>query len=269
MKKIAFLLIILSWIAVAQAKRHQLVLNSKHIGVPDTVWVFTPSSYEAQSGKSYPTVYLLHGWSGSYHQWDDIMGCQKYADRYGFILICPDGLYNSWYINSPAIQESQYSDFFFLDLVPRIEKLFRVDKRNIFITGLSMGGHGALYLFSQKPMIFKAAGSLSGAVDLNACYTDYEIPKYLGLKNLTPDKTLLTQYSVFGQLDKIAASGKEIIVNCGTEDQFFKSNEELKVNCDKKGIKIKFVKGPGGHNYPYWKANIGTQIEFFKDRVSK
>ena len=111
------------------------------------------------------------------------MNCQKYADKYGFILICPDGLYDSWYINSPALRGSQYQDFFFFDLVPRMEKAFRVDKKNVFITGLSMGGHGALYLFSQNSSVFRAAGSLSGAVDLKTCYTDYGIPLYLGLKN--------------------------------------------------------------------------------------
>lgn len=269
MKKILLTALLFSCLLSLRAHREQIVLRSSYLSKPDTVWVFTPAGYGTQTARNYPVVYLLHGWSGSYHQWDDIMGCQQYADQYGFILVCPDGMYDSWYVNSPAIRKSQYEDFFFRDLYPKIEKSFRIDKTNVFITGLSMGGHGALYLFSKHPDYFRNAGSLSGVVDLNDCPTEFGIPEHLGLNKSASDKQKLLAYSVVGNLDKIAASGKEILFSCGTSDRFFSINKDFKEKCDAKGIRSTFIPGPGGHDYPYWKANIGDHLKFFSKQSQK
>jgi len=267
MKKILLSLVIFTALISGLSARKQYVLTSKHISKADTIWVFTPSDYTAIPAKSYPLIYLLHGWSGSYHQWNDIMDCQKYADKYGFIIVCPDGLYDSWYINSPAIKESQYADFFFMDLFPFINKTFRVDSTNIFITGLSMGGHGALYLFEQRPELFRSAGSLSGVLDLTNSRNDYRISDYLGLKKDASDETTLKAYSVVGNIEKIATAGKEIIFSCGVADPFYKVNNEFRVKCDEDKIAATFISNPGTHNYTYWKSNIGSHFEFFKNKI--
>lgn len=245
----------------------QYVLPSKNLPTPDTVWVFKPANYQSSVNKQYPLVYLLHGWSGSYHQWNDIYNCQELADRYGFIIVCPDGLYNSWYINSPAQKSNQYSDFFFQDLMPFITNQYRVDTTNMFISGLSMGGHGALYLFEQKPNLFKSAGSLSGVMDLSFCWEEYGIKDLMGIteKNLE----LLSTYSVIGNVDKIRPTGKEIIVSCGTSDRFFGLNKAFKKRCDELKIPITYVTSPGGHNYAYWGSAIGLQFAFFENQVKK
>jgi putative tributyrin esterase len=267
MRKILFLPALLIVLVSCSAAQNQHILTSVHIAKADTVWVFTPSNYTANPTKAYPLIYLLHGWSGSYHQWNDIMDCQKYADQYGFIIVCPDGLYDSWYINSPAIKESQYADFFFMDLFPFVTKTYRVDSKNVFITGLSMGGHGALYLFEQEPGLFRSAGSISGVLDLTNSRNDYRISEYLGLKNDISDEKILKAYSVVGNIQKIAASGKEIIFSCGVADPFYKVNNEFRVKCDENKIDATYISNPGTHNYPYWKHNIGMHFEFFKNQI--
>jgi putative tributyrin esterase len=258
-------LLMLFFGSVKAQKQH--VLTSGYIAKNDTVWVFTPSDYNVQPAKTYPLIYLLHGWSGNYHQWNDITDCQKYADRYGFIIVCPDGLYDSWYFNSPAIKESQYSDFFFIDLMPFIARNYRVDTKNIFITGLSMGGHGALYLFSQKPELFRSAGSLSGVLDLTHWWDTYAIDKYLGIKSKESGSEILTKFSVTGNIESIARSGKEIIFSCGSSDQFFGINNDFKRKCDDLKINATYISGPGAHDYTYWKSNIGYQFIFFSERI--
>ena len=50
--------------------------------------------------------------TATYRQWNTIINVQKYADAYGFIIVCPDGLKDSWYINSPRKQMSKFEDFF-------------------------------------------------------------------------------------------------------------------------------------------------------------
>lgn len=269
MKKLFLLFLVFLWVVSVKAERRQLVLHSAHIAQSDTVWVFTPSDYTSSPDRTYPVVYLLHGWSGNYHQWDDIMNCQQHADQYGFILVCPDGLYDSWYLNSPAIKNSQYEDFFFQDLVPEIGKKFRINKDNVFITGLSMGGHGALYLFSKHPELFRAAGSLSGVVDLRNCPEDYEIPKYLGLTHTGKDKDILYSFSAIGNIDRIKAAGKEIIFSCGMYDRFLGINNEFKAACDKAGINSVYITSQGGHDYPYWRGSIDFQLLFFSLRCAR
>jgi putative tributyrin esterase len=129
----------------------ELIYQSKNLPKPDTTWVFKPKNYN--DTQKLPIIFLLHGYSGNYKQWNNIMDAQKYADEYGFIIVCPDGLFDSWYLNSPVKKNSQYESFFFDELYPDIKSKYKVDEKYIFISGLSMGGHGALNLFIKKTRI--------------------------------------------------------------------------------------------------------------------
>jgi S-formylglutathione hydrolase FrmB len=262
-------IIILLHPAILLRAQTRHILQSGHLPKADTVWVFTPATYTSKPAAKFPVVYLLHGWNGSYHQWNDITGCQQLADRYGFIIVCPDALTDSWYINSPAIKKSRYTDFFFLDLMPYIAGHYRTDTANRFITGLSMGGHGALYLFCLKPGLFRSAGSLSGVMELGPCRNDYRISDYLGLTGGKTDSVLLQTYSVSGNIRNAAGTGKAIIFSCGTSDRFYPMNNRLKQLCDKYGITATYLTGPGGHTYAYWKSAIGAHLDFFVKQLRK
>lgn len=267
MKRIFVTLFFLVAACLTIQAKNQHVLNSNHLPASDTVWVFTPSDYITNPEKHYPVVYLLHGWNGSYHQWNDITDCQNLADRYGFIIVCPDALTDSWYINSPAIKQSQYADFFFLDLMPFISENYHTDPENIFITGFSMGGHGALFLFAQKPTLFRSAGSLSGVLDLSFCWNEYRIDDYLGIHNKTSGINELNTYSVTGNIKNIADAGKEIIFTCGSSDRFFELNNQFKRSCNENNIVATYIISPGGHDYPYWKSAIGSHFDFFAKKI--
>lgn len=267
MRKILFTIFFLATANVILPAQKQHILKSVHIPVPDTVWVFTPSEYESHPSDRYPLVYLLHGWQGSYHQWNDIIDCQGLADRFGFIIVCPDGLIDSWYINSPAVKQSQYADFFFRDLMPFIAATYRTDAENLFITGLSMGGHGALYLFAQKADFFRSAGSLSGVLDLSFCWNEYSINDYLGIHSKKSGIKALNAYSVKGNINKIAGSGREIIITCGSSDRFYALNNQFKQACDENKIKATYIISPGGHDYVYWKSAVGYHFDFFSKRL--
>jgi putative tributyrin esterase len=206
----------------------QLLLNSSSIPGTDTVLVFTPEGYDP-ANKSYPAVILLHGHSANYQQWDKIMNVQQYANEYGFIIICPDGFRDSWYINSPVLKDHQYADFFFKYLIPSLKQKYRIDAANLFISGLSMGGHGALYLFSQRPDLFRSAGSTSGLMDLRSSSDRYGLTNVLG--DLGKNQVAWIRFSVMGNTEKIAAAKKEIIVDCGTEDRFYTGNNDFREVC--------------------------------------
>lgn len=255
-----FLLVSLPGVPGEVIAQDQLMIHSPLIPATDTIWVFTPSDYQ-NSQKLYPAVYLLHGYAGSYHQWNDITNLQELADEFNFIIICPDGFYNSWYINSPVKEDHQYKSFFFEVLMPEINEQYRVNEEQRFITGLSMGGHGALYLFSQRPDLFVSAGSISGVVNLAAIDTAYGLGELLG--EWPTQMKRWEQRSVIENLESIKKSGKKIIFGIGRSDPFFKMNKALARKADSIGIDATFITRQGGHAYSYWKKSIPFHFFFF------
>jgi len=260
MKTFVFFLLA-SVIAIQVAAQEQFVLKSNFLNRPDTVWVFIPE--DSKVDQLHPLLYLLHGWSGNYHQWDDIIDCQTYANRYGFIVVCPDGLYDSWYIDSPVEGENQYEQFFEKDLIPFISEKYPVDNEPVFITGFSMGGHGALYLFEKNPDYFTSAGSLSGLLDLQDWSDEYGIDRVLGLSEIENDSEILELFSVAGNTDQLNLANRPIVVSCGTEDDFYKINVDFAEVCEANHIDIQFINSQGNHNSEYWHSAIKAQVEFF------
>jgi putative tributyrin esterase len=261
MKRFFLTLLLLSFFVQLHAQE-TLILNPIYVPSADTTWIFTPKDYQT-SGKKYPVMFLLHGWSGNYKQWNGIINCQKYADAYGFVLVCPDGFYDSWYVNSPKKPLSQFVDFFYKDLFPKIKQKYeKIDDKNVFITGLSMGGYGAMHIFLQKPEFFKAVGCTSGLMDLRTEATNYGIAKILG----TPDVDYNNWYklSMINNVSKLAASGKEIIFDCGTEDKFYEGNNIFHKKCDEEKVKATYITMPGKHDKNYWKKSIKFHFDFFK-----
>lgn len=240
--------------------QEQLYFNPLYVPHTDTTLVFTPKDYLMASGKKYPVMFLLHGLGATYRQWSTIINVQKYADAYGFIIVCPDGLNDSWYINSPRKQMSKYEDFFFKDLYPAIMQKYRVENELFFITGICSGGHGALNLFAKRPELFKAAGSSGGVVDLSVEVANMSLQNVLG----SGESDVLRKFSVINNVGKLAASQKEIIFDCGTEDINYEANNDLRRRCDELKVKATYISQPGKHDKAYWQKSIKVQFDFFK-----
>jgi putative tributyrin esterase len=238
----------------------QIIYKSKNLSKPDTTWVFKPQNY--QQKEKLPVLFLLHGYGGNYKQWNKIMDAQKYANDYGFIIVCPDGLFSSWYINSPVKSDMQFESFFFDELFPDLKLKYKVDADNVFISGLSMGGHGALYLFIKHPELFKSAGSTSGGIQLSDGFGKYGLGDVLGSPPATSE--LWQKYSVTSLIDQLKGNKKPFIFDCGADDFFYKSNNALKQKCDELKLNATYISQPGSHNGAYWAKSIRQQVEFFK-----
>jgi putative tributyrin esterase len=265
MKKLLLIVAIFLFFLSTSKAQDQIVYQSKNLPKPDTTWVFRPKNYDSK--EKLAVIFLLHGYSGNYKQWDNIMNAQKYADDYNSIIVCPDGLFSSWYINSPAKTDWQFESFFFDELYPDIKKRYAVDERNIFITGLSMGGHGALYLFIKKPELFSGAGSTSGGIKLTDGFGKYGIGELLG--NPAADNALWQEYSVYSNIDKLEGNKKPIIFDCGMDDIFYASNNQLKQKTDFLKLNATYISQPGAHNRAYWTKSIKQQFEFFQKQMIK
>lgn len=66
-----------------------------------------PDAY-ADSTKSFPALYLLHGFDGDCRNWADLTSVENLSDLYNIIIVCPDGDKDSWYFDSPEDPNSQY-----------------------------------------------------------------------------------------------------------------------------------------------------------------
>lgn len=260
-----YILSLLVLICYSASAQEQMVYQSKNLPKPDTTWVFIPKKNKQK--EPLPVLFLLHGYSGNYKQWNKIMDAQQYADEYNFIIVCPDGLFSSWYLNSPVKKDWQFEDFFFDELYPDIQKKYNVDQRNIFISGLSMGGHGALYLFLKNTALFAGAGSTSGGVKLSDSFGKFGVGELLG--NPPANDELWKKYSVYENIDQLKGNKKPIFFDCGSDDFFYVANNELKKKCDSLKLNATYISQPGAHNNAYWKKSIQQQFEFFKKNLVK
>jgi S-formylglutathione hydrolase FrmB len=234
-------------------------IPSKNLIYADSNLVFVPQDYQQNQTKKFPLLFMLHGYSGNYKTWNSIINLQEYANKYNFIIICPDGLYDSWYLNSPKLPKQQYANFFFQDLYPYLTKNYRVDTKNIFITGLSMGGYGAFSLFLQRPDLFKSVAATSALFDLRLYAKSYGLTKVLG----NFDSKIWEKYSLIEQIKKWKTKQKSIYFDCGKSDVFLQNNKDFHKKCEELGIKTTFVMSEGEHNRAYWEKSILAHFEFF------
>ena len=144
--------------------------------------VITPDDYNT-SAEHYPTVYLLHGAGGDHRQWIQMVpDLQALASRYDFIIVCPDGGFTSWYLDSPVDPTYLYETYVADELVQEIDRRYRTiaSAQGRAISGLSMGGHGAFYLAIRHQDTYGAAGSMSGGLDIRPFPKNWDLPLRLG-----------------------------------------------------------------------------------------
>lgn len=259
MKKLLTLITFILFIAPLQAQ-NMMVLSSNYMPAADTVLIYTPSDYSPAA--AYPAVFMLHGWDGNYRQWDIVTGgLQAYADKYKFIIVCPDGLKDCWYTDSPVNKQLQFEKFFFNKLAPEVFGKYKIDKSKVFITGLSMGGHGAMTLFFKHPSFFRSAGSTSGILDITAFPGKWSMEKVYGSFEANPD--YWRKGSAVFLLMSSKNANKEIIFDCGTEDFAYQVNKQFYDKCLSYKTKATFISRPGAHTRNYWALSIDDHFRFF------
>lgn len=135
------------------------------------VRITLPPGY-ATSGKRYPVVYHLHGAGGNSYtvNWAngklEAIASGPNAD---VIVVMPDagkgGWYTDWIDQSLA---QKWKTYHLAQLVPFIDRNLRTiaDRSGRGIMGISMGGFGAIRYATDRPDLFAAVASISGAVDL-------------------------------------------------------------------------------------------------------
>lgn len=209
----------------------------------------------------YPVLYLLHGATGDYTDWAKKANLDDLASDYSVIIVCPDGQ-DSWYLDSPIDPSFQFETFVSKELVEYIDTHYRTLRRAGFraITGLSMGGHGALFLGFRHPDVFGSCGSMSGGVDITKFPGRWKIDQRLG--KYEDNKQAWADHAVINQIDRINPK-QNIIIDDGSEDFFYDVNMNLHKALLERKVKHDFTIRPGGHTWEYWVNSLDYHMLFF------
>jgi S-formylglutathione hydrolase FrmB len=265
MKNIVSIFVFISIAFVTNAARvDTIVVYSNAMQKNIKVAVVIPDNAAKQTGVKFPVVYLLHGYSGNHGSWlKDSPQLQSRADQYQVMLVCPDGGYGSWYYDSPINDSIKYETFITKELLPYIDSHFptSANKDHRAITGLSMGGHGGLFLGIRHSDLFGNAGSVCGGVDIRPFPNSWDIKKSLGTIIEQPQNW--TDYSVVTIAKTLKPGQLHIIFDCGVSDFFIDVNRSLHQVLLSNKIDHDYTERPGGHNKAYWSNSIDYQLQFF------
>lgn len=224
--------------------------------------IILPENYTPQ--KKYPVVYLLHGYSDTYSKWvRTVPSIKQLATAYELIIVCPDGAFSSWYVDSPTDPGFQYETHITRELRKYVEKKYStIEKREArAITGLSMGGHGALVLAMRNKDIYAHAGSMSGVTDILSLDRNLDLDKRLGKKEENTERW--KKHSAFYLAEELKNGELNLSIECGTGDFLFDSNQQFHRKLLDLKIDHDYTIRPGVHNWDYWTNAIEYQLLFF------
>ena len=248
----------------AHAFRQEVVdVRSEKMGKDVPVTVITPDSYSED--EAFPVIYLLHGYSDDYTKWAQGGVVGGLSDQYDIIFVMPDGGFDSWYFDSEVTPEYQYETFVSSELVEYVDRNYKTiaDRKGRAISGVSMGGHGALYVAIRHQDTYGTMGALSGGVDIRLFPDSWNIATRLGPKDAFPQRW--EENTVINMTHLIRPGEMNVAIDCGTEDFFFKVNCALHEKLLQEKIPHEFYTRPGHHNWKYWLNAIKYQVMYFND----
>jgi enterochelin esterase-like enzyme len=254
-----------------------LSLPSKILKSERKFAIYLPPDYET-SNRKYPVLYLLHG-SGDdqtgWVQFGEVLNITDKAIADGtatpMIIVMPDANTGRRGYFNDMKGDWNYEDFFFQELIPFIEKKYRVkvEKRSRAVAGLSMGGGGTFMYALHHPEMFSSACPLSAAV---GPFTLDDARKTVtrALPN-APDSVVTNyynRYSAIALVNNMPDAQKKAVrwyIDDGDDDFLYEGNALVHIAMRKKEIPHEFRIRDGGHTWTYWRASLPKVLEFVSD----
>jgi putative tributyrin esterase len=242
-----------------------ITTKSKALNRRADITLFVPP--DVQSNSSPDVVILLHGVYGSHWAWAMNGGVHKTAARLiaqkkirPVILAMPsDGLFGdgSGYL---AHQYDDYEKWIVDDVVGvlREQTPHVTAQSNFYITGLSMGGYGALRLGAKHPTVFKSFSGLSSITEFSQMKLFLEGGDDRALRS-----KILKEENV---LDCLLANRSTLPLfrfDCGSEDILIEFNRNLHTRLMENNFQHIYKEYPGGHEWTYWREHIEESLVFF------
>ena len=251
-----------------------LSMNSAILKSERNYAVYLPPDYES-SQRDYPVLYLLHGGGDDQTGWvqfGEVLHITDKAIREGMatpmIIVMPDANTGKrGYFNSPD-GKWRYEDFFFEELMPFVEKTYRIkgDKRFRAVAGLSMGGGGSFMYALHRPELFSSACPLSasaGPLSLE------QLKERLSRMGETYEEEGLQayyeQYNALSLIESIPAEKLKSVdwyIDCGDDDFLYEGNSLVHIALRKKEIPHEYRVRDGGHTWTYWRESLPEVLRF-------
>ena len=274
------ILLTLASAAAEAGKVETATIDSKVLGAPREYTIYLPDGYETDTARTYPILYLLHGFSDTNHSWFNNAPLAAVADRLiasgeiqPMIIVSPNaggtpGVDWNGYFDMPGWN---YETYFFNEFLPYIESTYRVrgDKANRAISGLSMGGGGCAAYAQRHPDLFGSAYIMAGW--LHNEKADKVDPN---------DKVALVRQAVaeHSSLDFLKNAGNEQVddlkslawfIDVGDDDFLLEPDLEFYRLMRRKGIPCQLRVRDGGHNWEYWSSALYTSLPFASRNFDK
>ncbi len=260
----------------AQTGRVQdnLSLPSKILKSDRKYAVYLPPDYD-RSDRSYPVLYLLHGAGDDQTGWIQFGEVLTIADKAinegkatAMIIIMPDANTGTrGYVNN-ANGTWNYEDFFFQELMPYVEKKYRIksEKRFRAISGLSMGGDGTFTYTLHHPELFSSACPLSAAT---GPLTLQDAKNWVSRGTPGIADSLIEKYykrqSVVELVKNWPDSVKKTVrwyIDCGDDDFLYEGNSLVHIAMKKRDIPHEYRVRNGAHNWTYWRESLPEVLWF-------
>ncbi|HRI22079.1 MAG TPA: alpha/beta hydrolase-fold protein [Panacibacter sp.] len=278
MKKFGLLLFCLPLYSLLTAQGSKVLDNlsmkSKLLNMDRKYAIYLPPGYET-SERSYPVLYLLHGGGDDQTGWVQFGEVQNITDKAisdgtatPMIIVMPDANTGVRGYSNNAAGTWRYEDFFFQELMPYVEKTYRIkaEKRYRAVSGLSMGGDGTFTYALHHPELFSSACPLSAGT---GPLTLEDAKTRLTKDNPNISDTAITSYynrqSVLVLINNVPDSLKKAVrwyIDCGDDDFLYEGNSLAHIAMRKKEIPHEFRTRDGGHNWTYWRTALLVVLEF-------
>ena len=243
-----------------------------NIIVPDKPRTTDPDKFYG-NGKKYKVLWLLHGTYGDYTDWIRKSNIELYACEKNMIVVMPSGLnsnYSNW--DSTMMGYGAY-DYLVKELMPLVHNWLPASdkKEDNFISGLSMGGEGAL------KYAVNFADKFGGVAVLSMYARDWE--------NMPPEKIKgqtrnLNGYANAGGFENFVNSYENIrrkllehkengtlpkmYFAIGKKDFLYKGYKEFKKWAIENEIDAVFEETAGYiHEWRFWDKAIQKALDFF------
>ena len=270
----------LSFLMMAQTGKvyDNLSMKSEILNMERKFAIYLPPDYET-SQRDYPVLYLLHGSGDNQTGWVQFGEVLRIADKAilegsstAMIVVMPDAdTGQRGYFNSIS-GDWRYEDFFFQELMPFVEKEYRIrkDKRYRAVAGLSMGGGGAFVYALRHPELFSSACPLSASCGpLNMEDMD-RYKSREGMDNATDEEleAYYKKHSVLDMVKNMPDEQKKAVrwfIDCGDDDFLYEGNSLVHIEMRKNNIPHEYRVRNGGHTWTYWRESLPVVLSFISD----
>lgn len=277
MKRILlFLVLVLTATAASAQPKSRIVTDSLYSNVLQCVKeydVYLPKNYNENKDKSYPVLYLLHGYSDDNHSWNRKGRVREVLDYLlnageicEMIVIMPDAYAcipraEHGYFNHP---HWAYEDYFFTELMPCVEGRYRImaDKSNRAVAGLSMGGGGTVSYAQKHPELFCAAYAMSALMERVEGREPDNNPKTHTMLQSAKDNSCIAFVRNASEDVRNQLRTVKWFVDCGDDDFLLGGNLDFVQEMRKAQIPFEFRVREGAHVWEYWHSALYICLPF-------